>query len=368
MVFLELTPLQRWELRELSRTAPAPVSLRALMVLWRAEGLSTLEIAARLDYHRDSVSQWIERYRQHGIAGLYDEPRSGRPRKLDAEARQVVERHLEGPPPEDGAPCARWTLPRLRTALLGLLPGTFCLDTLRHTVHALGFRWRRPRLWAHKADPETWEKQLLVELARHQTEQSAAASRTAGSDGVEAGEEAGEEPVHFLYADASDQRLLAVIRSMWMRKGQQVRVETPPHNGHWTLFGSLNALTGAFCWQAYQKAVTASFIAFLEYLLTVYSVGEILLVVDNASYHTSKATVAWLKAHPRVLLLYLPARRPDLNPVEPLWRALKAAVSANRSFDNLLALGQFIRAHFDALSPQQLLVQAGLRRDFSDAT
>ena len=39
----------------------------------------------------------------------------------------------------------------------------------------------------------------------------------------------------------------------------------------------------------------------------------LLLVVDNATYHTSKTVVAWLKAHPRVLLLYLPARRPDLR-------------------------------------------------------
>lgn len=359
MPTLPLTPLQVWELRELTRTAPGRVACRALMVLWRAEGLTTLEIGQRLACHRDTVSLWLERYQTLGVVGLQDEPRSGRPPKLDAATRQRAEAALDHPPPEEEQPCACWTLPQLRTFLAGATP-SFCRDTLRRTVRALGFRWRRPRLWAHKEDPETYEKQLLVELARQQTEETNA--------GVTAEEPGAVPPVHFLYADASDQHLLAVIRSMWMRRGQQVRVATPPTNGRWTLFGALNVLTGAFTWQAYGKAVTATFLLFLAYLLESYPTGEILLVVDNASYHTSKAVVAWLKEHPRIMLLYLPARRPDLNPVEPLWRGLKEAVSANRSFANLLALGQFIAAHFSALTPSQFLAQAGVRRDFSEAT
>jgi transposase len=244
----------------------------------------------------------------------------------------------------------------LHTTLAAHLRKTFCRATLRKAVHSLGYRWRRPRLWAHKEDPESFEKQLLIETARAHARSLAA--QAPGSP----------PPVHFLYADASDHSLLAVVRAMWMRKGQQVRVETPPRNGHWTLFGALNLGNGGFAWQAYEKAVTATFLQFLEYLLTLYPEGMILLVVDNASYHTSKAAVAWLKKQERLLLLYLPARRPDLNPVEPLWRHLKEAVSANRSFADLLTLGRFIRNHFAALSPAQLLAQAGVRSDFSKPT
>ena len=149
-----------------------------------------------------------------------------------------------------------------------------------------------------------------------------------------------------------------------MRRGQQVRVETPPKNGHWTLFGTLNPRTGTFLWQACKQAVSDTFLAFLEYLLTAYPEGMILLAVDNASYHTSHAVVAWLKAHPRILLLYLPARRPDLNPVEPLWDALKQAVSANRSFAHLDALLQFIQHFFAHLTPTLALQLAGVRSEF----
>ena len=67
-------------------------------------------------------------------------------------------------------------------------------------------------------------------------------------------------------------------------------------------------------------------------------------------------------------LLYLPSRRPQLNPVEKIWAALKDHVSANRSFAHLFVLGQYIRAFFDDLSPARALTLAGLQQDFCEAT
>lgn len=357
MVYLELTAVQSWELRELTRHAVGRVVLRALMVLWRAEGLTTLEIAQRLECHRDTVSLWVERYRTLGVAGLEDEPRPGRPPELDEAARGEAEALLEGPTEEVDRPRACWTLAYLRNRLLPCVSAALSLETLRRTVHQLGFVCRRPRLWAHQEDPETFQKQLLVEVAKAHAAELAAAQP-----------EGQAASLHFLYADASHHHLLAVLRRMWMRRGQQVRVATPPSNGRWTLFGGVNVHTGRFLWQACEKAVTATFLEFLDYLLACYPQGDLLLVVDNASYHTSKAVVAWLKGHPRLLLLYLPARRPDLNPVELIWRGLKTAVSANRSFANLLALGQFIRTYFASLTPADFLRQAGVRKDFCEAT
>src|SRR6266700_1766602 len=118
MVFLQLTAAQTFELRRLSQTAVGRVALRALMVLWRAEGHSTLEIAARLGCHRETVTPWVERYRQHGVPGLADPPRPGRPRHLEAATMEAVEATLEQAPGEPECPAARWTLANLRTRFL----------------------------------------------------------------------------------------------------------------------------------------------------------------------------------------------------------------------------------------------------------
>lgn len=353
MTYLILTPEQREQLRRLTHTAVGRVALRALMVLWRAQGLSTLEIAERLDCDRQSITPWIERYQVLGVAGLEDQPRPGRPRHLNAATLDQVEATLERPPPEAAGSRSHWTLARLRAAFVGRATHLFGVETLRRRLHERGFRWRRPRLWAWGEDPDSFEKQLLIEVAKERAAEPAPRPEAA---------------IHFCYADASDQHLLAVLRAMWMRVGQQVRVATPPRNGHWALFGSLNVHTGQFLWQAYFKAVSASFLAFLEHLLASYPSGQIVLVVDNARYHTSRVVVQWLKEHPRVLLLYLPTRRPQLNPVEKIWAALKDQVSANRSFAHLLVLGQFIRAFFDDLTPARALSLAGVQQDFCEAT
>jgi transposase len=349
MTYLTLTTEQVNSLRRLTHTATGRVALRALMVLWRAEGLTTLDIAQRLGCNRESVTPWIERYQRLGVAGLEDEPRQGRPPRLDATQRDQAEAHLERSPPESETVGGRWTLARLGAVLRRLAPQPFSGTTLRRVVHALGFRWRRPRLWPGGQDPERFEKALLIELAQ---------------------QHAGDHPeqIQFCYADASDQHLLAVLRGMWMRIGQQVRIATPPDNQHWSLFGCLHPQSGAFVWQAFEKAVSASFLAFLEYLRGCYPTGDLVVVVDNASYHKSKAVIAWLKEHPQVLLLYLPKYAPQLNPVEKIWAALKDRVSANRSFANLLVLGQFIRAFFDELTPARTLKLAGLRNDFCHST
>jgi transposase len=348
---LNLEPHQILELRRLTHAGPGRVALRALMVLWRAEGLTTLEIAQRLGCHRESITPWIERYLRLGVVGLEDHPRSGRPRHLDLATADQVEATLEQSSRETDPPGARWTLVRLRAAFVGAARAAFSVETLRRRLHERGFRFRRPRLWAHGDDPASFEKQLLIELAKQQ-----AASQRAS------------EPIHFLYGDASDQHLVAVLRAMWMRVGRQVRVATPPRNGHWSLFGSLDLRTGLFLWQAFATAVSESFIAFLAYLLESYPTGQIVLVVDNASYHTSHAVVDWLKEHPRILLLYLPSHQPQLNPVEKIWEALKEHVSANRSFATLLLLGESIRTFFDGLAPARTLTLAGVRNDFCEAT
>lgn len=352
MAYLSLTSDQIQDLRALSRTAVGRVALRALMVLWRAQGLTTLEIADLLNCERQSITPWIDRYQKLGVAGLYDEPRSGRPRHLDSKTIDEMEAALDDPPPDGDGSVLRWTLSRLRASFIGKVAHVFGIETLRRRLHERGFRWKRPRLWTWSKDLESFEKQFLIELARKRAAEPAVTQ---------------EQAIHFCYADASDQHLVAALRAAWSRIGQQVRIATPPRNGHWSLFGALDVATGSFLWLAFAKAVSASFIAFMQHLLECYPNGQIVLVVDNASYHTSHMVVDWLKAHPRIMLLYLPSRRPHLNPVEKIWAALKNEVSANRSYDNLLVLGQFIHSFFDSLPPARFLNIAGLQEDLCDA-
>jgi transposase len=58
-------------------------ALRAQIVLKAATGLSNKAIASELGISRATVIHWRQRYDGHGLPGLDDMPRPGRPRKVD---------------------------------------------------------------------------------------------------------------------------------------------------------------------------------------------------------------------------------------------------------------------------------------------
>jgi hypothetical protein len=73
---------QREELENMIRRGTTEHRLvqRARMVLLRADGVPVLEIARRLMVDRNNVWRWCDRYLAHGLDGLRDRPRPGRPR------------------------------------------------------------------------------------------------------------------------------------------------------------------------------------------------------------------------------------------------------------------------------------------------
>jgi transposase-like protein len=55
---------------------------RARIVLYAAEGLHDMEIAAKLDTSPGLVGRWRRRFAEQRLEGLKDKPRAGRPRRF----------------------------------------------------------------------------------------------------------------------------------------------------------------------------------------------------------------------------------------------------------------------------------------------
>ena len=116
MLFVQLTEAQRVELRRVSRQAVGRVALRAQMVLLSDRGFAVARIAAIHDCGCDVVRTWLHRYARAGMAGLADEPRSGRPPK-DPLARHIVDAQAGQSPECSGHVQTCWTV-RLLAAFL----------------------------------------------------------------------------------------------------------------------------------------------------------------------------------------------------------------------------------------------------------
>src|SRR3954453_12394884 len=69
---------------------------RARVVLAIADGAGTSATARMVGVSRPTVIKWRDRFAGHGLAGLDDQPRSGRPKTIDD--AQIIAATLEPPP------------------------------------------------------------------------------------------------------------------------------------------------------------------------------------------------------------------------------------------------------------------------------
>jgi hypothetical protein len=117
---------------------------RARIVLAVASGSGTSGAARQLGVSRPTVIKWRDRFAEHGIAGLDDEPRSGRPKTMDDAA--IIAATLD-PPPQSLA-VTHWSS-RLLGRHLGIGDATVARAWRRY-----GAKPCRCRTFKFSTDPE----------------------------------------------------------------------------------------------------------------------------------------------------------------------------------------------------------------------
>ena len=95
------------EARVSAATTPRRDWQRARVVLMAAEGVSSPLIGAAVGLNRNQVDVWRRRFREEGLDGLGDRPRSGRPRVYGPEDRLRLVKTITTRPVEDGQCGAR---------------------------------------------------------------------------------------------------------------------------------------------------------------------------------------------------------------------------------------------------------------------
>ena len=118
---------------------------RARMVRLRHKEYKPEEIAELLSISTGQVYWWHKRWREEGLDGLADKPKSGRPSISTQELRSKLEELLEKDPQEMGYAFTVWTAPRLLAYLKEELNVQMHENTLRNILAELGFVYRRPK-------------------------------------------------------------------------------------------------------------------------------------------------------------------------------------------------------------------------------
>jgi transposase len=162
MASILLSDRLRGELEDLVTHTPlAKERSRAQALLWLADGESIEQVAELLYVSRQTVYNWIERFREReGLelrARLLDAPRSGRPPTALGLIDPLIGAVIDEDPRELGYHSTVWTAALLIQHLERVHGIEVSRKSLSAALARLGIRWKRPR---HQLSlrPETWRQ------------------------------------------------------------------------------------------------------------------------------------------------------------------------------------------------------------------
>jgi transposase len=293
---LTLSELERAQLTALthSRALAHGLVRRAQIILRSAAGETNLAIATSLRVSPPLISLWRRRYREAGLAGLYDAPRSGRPRThADDTVARLLRTVLQSRPKD----ATHWTV-------RGVAAKTrISKSTVQRYFTLFGVQPHRTKSFKLSPDP------FFVEKVRD---------------------------IVGLYLNPPDQALvLCVDEKSQIQALERTQPNLPlglgyvegfthdyTRHGTTTLFAALDIKTGDVFAQCKRRHRHQEFLAFLtDVEANVPRALEVHLIVDNYGTHKHRTVKAWLARHPRFHLHFTPTYASWLNQVER-WFAL----------------------------------------------
>ncbi len=274
-----------------SRSFPHALVTRARMILLASEGLCNSHIAKKVGGTAATVGKWRTRYLQHGVAGLHDELRSGRPRSIADEKVATLIRKTLKTPPKDGT---HWSV-RTMAAETKLSK-----STVHRVWRAFGLQPHRVEYFKLSSDPFFVEKVRDIVGLYLNPPDNALVLCVDEKSPIQALERT--QPLLPLSVGYPESRTHDYVR-----------------HGTTTLFAALDTATGKVLSQCKRRHRHQEYLQFLRYIdANVPEDLDIHLVVDNYRTHKHPNVKRWLAARPRYHVHFTPTYSSWLNQVE-IW-------------------------------------------------
>jgi transposase len=308
----ERRELDRWRRSGKTEKRMLP---RIQIIELAAQGLSSRQIAARLEMRRPTVLKWRRRFGQQRLQGLHDAARSGPPRRYTAATERRILAQLDEPPP---AGRARWNGRLLAQALGDVSPDQVWAVLRRH-----GIELERRHSWCVSTDPEFARKAAdIVGLYL-------------------------DPPAGAVVLSVDEKPALQALERAqgWLRlpNGRSLRGFNHEYQRHGTttLFAALEVSSGMVTTAHYLRRRRREFLDFMNRMVAAHPGRELQVIVDNLSSHKPKHD-RWRARHPNVHFHYTPTHASWLNQVECWFSILSRQALQGASFTSVSQLRQAI--------------------------
>lgn len=316
---IELTEAEEQELerRVKAPTASKRDSVRAAIVLRRAEGIKQAQVAGELGVSVACVNKWSQRFERDGLDGLQDAKGRGRPTSLAAsKVEQVITRATQPPKPRQ-----RWTV-RTMAQAVGMSPDS---------VHRI---WRANDIKPHLvntfklSNDKRFEEKFWDVIGLYLDP---------------------PERALVLCCDEKCQCQALERTQLGLPLGVgEIRTKTHDYKRHGTitLFAALNYLDGKLIARTEAQHTHVEWLRFLKQIDRETPKDlDLHLIVDNYATHKEESVKKWLSRHPRFHLHFTPTSSSWLNLVERFFGELTQEVIRDGSFSGVRALVQDIESY-----------------------
>jgi transposase len=321
---VEIT-LTEQERQKLTLIASRPKShqrdaVRARIILFCADGLNNVQVAAKTGVGRATVGQWRNRFAAGRLAGLVDAPRSGAPRRIDdAKVEEVVTETLEGRP---GAK-THWSS-RLMAKRAGISD-----HSVRRIWKAFGLKPHLTKTFKLSSDPYFVEKvRDIVGLYL--------------------------DPPHGAIVFSVDEKsqCQALERTQPVLPMEPGAPERRTHDyrrhGTTSLFAALNVATGevvANCHRRHRQQEFLKFLKLLDRSVPAVEGQEVHIVMDNYATHKTEKVQRWFLRHPRFHVHFTPTGASWINQVERWFGLITEECIRRGSFGSVRQLENAIKGY-----------------------
>lgn len=266
-----------------------------------------------------TIFHWLARYRNGGWQALTENSRKGRPTKVSGEdMKWLYDAITQGNPLNYKLPFCLWTLNTIRTLLEKERKVKLAKSSVCRLLNHLGLSPQRPLYKSYKQDPE----KVKSYLAETYPESVAEAKR---------------HKARIYFIDEAAFRSDAHRGTTWGKIGETPVVKDSGGRFGFKLISAVSARGDMHFDVIEDRMNSDKFIAFLNKLRSDANC-PVFVIADNARYHHSKKVQEFLKMRcGEIMMAFLPAYSPELNPDEQVWNHAKADVAKRtiRSKDDM---------------------------------
>jgi transposase len=263
-----------------------------------------VDVASAYQVDRTTLFRWRQRYDAEGEIGLQRRCGSGRPRKLTELAEDVWYEIVLQPASAFGFETDLWTVRRVHQVLCNEYRANISRDTVWRRLREVGLTYQTPERQYFQIDEQARQEWLQTEVPRIR--------KTV------------EKYRAILYfQDESNVSLTALLGKTWAPCGETPSVRVTGKRGGVSAMSAISG-RGHLLFRLLDKRIaSAEVIEFLRQMLKHHPRRHLVVVMDQAPPHRSKATKTFIEGQQRLHVFYLPKYSPDWNPDEKVWSHLK---------------------------------------------